>query len=216
MLFQSEKAPIIVVAAPRRCNQIPVKSLCKARFSHTPQQNAEKAAAQSPVQRPSSGCASRSRTYDGGVKVPCLTAWRWRIMKNSIAYFPPFHKRCAAFLQLFFCVSPAAFAALFVGFRALRQGFLQFPYPAMFLRKLSFAGCVFQKIQPAGLKNSSCKGKIYFFLDFSCYFLQRLYFLLRFWYTGCDKNRLKKLLRRPGCARVGQCLHLCEGKRGIS
>ena len=65
------------------------------------QQNAEKAAAQSPVQRPSSGCASRSRTYDGGVKVPCLTAWRWRIMQNSITYFPLFHKRCAAFLQLF-------------------------------------------------------------------------------------------------------------------
>ena len=28
-------------------------------------------------------CASRSRTYDGGVKVPCLTAWRWRI----VAYY---------------------------------------------------------------------------------------------------------------------------------
>ena len=27
-------------------------------------------------------CASRSRTYDGGVKVPCLTAWRWRIIKT--------------------------------------------------------------------------------------------------------------------------------------
>ena len=27
-----------------------------------------------------SSCASRSRTYDGGVKVPCLTAWRWRII----------------------------------------------------------------------------------------------------------------------------------------
>ena len=30
-----------------------------------------------------SGCASRSRTYDGGVKVPCLTAWRWRTGKNQ-------------------------------------------------------------------------------------------------------------------------------------
>ena len=39
------------------------------------------------------GCASRSRTYDGGVKVPCLTAWRWRIVQNSISYFPDFHKR---------------------------------------------------------------------------------------------------------------------------
>ena len=28
-------------------------------------------------------CASRSRTYDGGVKVPCLTAWRWRTGKNQ-------------------------------------------------------------------------------------------------------------------------------------
>ena len=126
----------------------------------------------------------------------------------------PQEVRCV--FAAFFCVFLAAFAAFFVGFGALRQGFLHFPYPAMFLRKLSFAGCVFQKIQPTGLKNSSCKGKIYFFLDFSYYFLQRLYFLLRFWYTGCDKNRLKKLLRRPGCARVGQCLHLCEGKRGIS
>ena len=26
-----------------------------------------------------SSCASRSRTCDGGVKVLCLTAWRWRI-----------------------------------------------------------------------------------------------------------------------------------------
>ena len=65
------------------------------------EQKIKKAAAQETVQRPSSGCASRSRTYDGGVKVPCLTAWRWRIMQNSIAYFPLFHKRCAAFLQLF-------------------------------------------------------------------------------------------------------------------
>ena len=28
-----------------------------------------------------SSCASRSRTCDGGVKVLCLTAWRWRIIK---------------------------------------------------------------------------------------------------------------------------------------
>ena len=101
----------------------------------------------------------------------------------------------------------------FLGFAA---GVLRFPYPAMFLRKVSFAGCVFQKTQPAGAQDSSCKGEIYFFLDFSYYFLKRLYFLLRFWYTGCDKNKLKKLLLRPGCARAGQCLHLCEGKRGIS
>ena len=29
-------------------------------------------------------CASRSRTYDGGVKVPCLTAWRWRIKSSEV------------------------------------------------------------------------------------------------------------------------------------
>ena len=94
-------------------------------------------------------CASRSRTYDGGVKVPCLTAWRWRIMQNSIAYFPLFHKRCAAFLQLFLCAVCRICGGLgrFLGFAA---GALRFPYPSMFLRKASFAGCVFQKTQSAG------------------------------------------------------------------
>ena len=94
-------------------------------------------------------CASRSRTYDGGVKVPCLTAWRWRIMQNSIAYFPLFHKRCAAFLQLFLCAVCRTCGVLgrFLGFAA---GPLRFPYSSMFLRKASFAGCVFQKTQSAG------------------------------------------------------------------
>lgn len=109
----------------------------------------KKAAAQETVQRPFSGCASRSRTYDGGVKVPCLTAWRWRIMQNSIAYFPLFHKRCAAFLRLFLCAVCRTCGGLgrFLGFAA---GTLRFPYPSMFLRKASFAGCVFQKTQSAG------------------------------------------------------------------
>ena len=74
----------------------------------------------------------------------------------------------------------------------------------------------FKKHSPQGAQDSYCKGEIYFFPDFSYYFLKRLYFLLRFWYTGCDKNKLKKLRRCPGCPRAGQCLHLCEGKRGIS
>ena len=106
----------------------------------------KKVAAQSPVQRPFSGCASRSRTYDGGVKVPCLTAWRWRIMQDSITYFPFFHKRCAAFLPLFSvrCLLHLRRFESFFGFAAK---VLLFPYPAMFLRKVSFAGCVFQKAQ---------------------------------------------------------------------
>ncbi len=84
-----------------------------------------------------------------GVKVPCLTAWRWRIMQNSIAYFPLFHKRCAAFLRLFLCAVCRTCGGLgrFLGFAA---GTLRFPYPSMFLRKASFAGCVFQKTQSAG------------------------------------------------------------------
>ena len=45
-------------------------------------------------------CASRSRTYDGGVKVPCLTAWRWRITENIIAYFCSFHKMSVPFFCL--------------------------------------------------------------------------------------------------------------------
>ena len=126
------------------------------------QQNAEKAAAQSPVQRPSSGCASRSRTYDGGVKVPCLTAWRWRIMQNSIAYFPPFHKRCAAFFAAF---SMRCLLHL-RRFSSLAAEVLRFPHPSLFLQTVSFAGCVFQKAPSAGAQNSSCKGKIYFFLIF--------------------------------------------------
>ena len=91
-------------------------------------------------------CASRSRTYDGGVKVPCLTAWRWRIMQDSITYFPLFHKRCAAFLPLFSvrCLLHLRRFESFFGFAAK---VLLFPYPAMFLRKVSFAGCVFQKAQ---------------------------------------------------------------------
>ena len=93
-----------------------------------------------------SSCASRSRTYDGGVKVPCLTAWRWRIMQDSITYFPLFHKRCAAFLPLFSvrCLLHLRRFESFFGFAAK---VLLFPYPAMFLRKVSFAGCFFQKAQ---------------------------------------------------------------------
>ena len=167
------------------------------------------------MQRPSSGCASRSRTYDGGVKVPCLTAWRWRIMQNSIAYFPLFHKRCAAFLQLFLCAVCRICGGLgqFLGFAA---GILRFPYSSMFYERQVLRDAFFKKHSPQGAQDSYCKGEIYFFPDFSYYFLKRLYFLLQFWYTGCDKNRLKKLCRCPGCPRAGQCLHLCEGKRGIS
>lgn len=128
---------------------------------------------------------------------------------NIFSAFP--QEVCRVFLRATRCLR-----SVFCRFSGFAAGILRFPYPAMFLRKVSFAGCVFQKTQPAGAQDSSCKGEIYFFLDFSYYFLKRLYFLLRFWYTGCDKNKLKKLLLRPGCARAGQCLHLCEGKRGIS
>ena len=39
-------------------------------------------------------CASVSRTRGGGVKVPCLTAWRWRIvMSISIVECSPFVKQ---------------------------------------------------------------------------------------------------------------------------
>ena len=162
------------------------------------------------MQRPSSGCASRSRTYDGGVKVPCLTAWRWRIMQNSIAYFPLFHKRCAAFLQLF-SVRCLPHLRRFESFFGLCGRDLPCFYERQVLRD-----AFFKKHSPQGAQDSYCKGEIYFFPDFSYYFLKRLYFLLRFWYTGCDKNKLKKLRRCPGCPRAGQCLHLCEGKRGIS
>ena len=60
-----------------------------------------------------------------------------------------FHKRCAAFLQLFLCAVCRTCGGLgrFLGFAA---GTLRFPYPSMFLRKASFAGCVFQKTQSAG------------------------------------------------------------------
>ena len=121
-------------------------------FTQTPSFHKKKTRREPVVQAPCGfffSCASRSRTYDGGVKVPCLTAWRWRIMQNSIAYFPLFHKRCAAFLQLFLCAVCRTCGGLgrFLGFAA---GALRFPYPSMFLRKASFAGRVFQKTQSAG------------------------------------------------------------------
>ena len=156
-----------------------------------------------------SGCASRSRTYDGGVKVPCLTAWRWRIMKDSIAYFLPFHKRCATFLQLFSPSSFAAVAAVRPGFRDLPQSICFFLFLPCFLRKASFSGSPFQKALSAQAKNPSYKGEIYFFHKFSYYFCQRLYFLLQFWYTGCDKNRLKNfsaVRAAPGWGAVSPSL----------
>ena len=144
------------------------------------------------------GCASRSRTYDGGVKVPCLTAWRWRIVQLSIAYFLPFHKRHLAFLHLFSC-SVGCICGCFCIFHFLPCFFKRQVLKNVIFKKYCLSGC---KTHLAEVNN--------------IFFSQNLYFLLRFWYTGCDSIRLKKLLRCPGCVRVGQCLHLCEGKRGIS
>ena len=116
----------------------------------------------------------------------------------------------------FFCALPAALAAVWVGFWALRPGPCVFHILPCFYERQVLRDAFFKKHSPQGAQDSYCKGEIYFFPDFSYYFLKRLYFLLRFWYTGCDKNKLKKLRRCPGCPRAGQCLHLCEGKRGIS
>ena len=116
----------------------------------------------------------------------------------------------------FFRALSAAFAAVWVGFWALRPGSCVFHILPCFYERQVLQDAFFKKHSPQGAQDSYCKGEIYFFPDFSYYFLKRLYFLLRFWYTGCDKNKLKKLRRCPGCPRAGQCLHLCEGKRGIS
>ena len=116
----------------------------------------------------------------------------------------------------FFRALSAALAAVWVGFWALRPGSCVFHILPCFYERQVLRDAFFKKHSPQGAQDSYCKGEIYFFPDFSYYFLKRLYFLLRFWYTGCDKNKLKKLRRCPGYARTGQCLHLCEGKRGIS
>ncbi len=58
-----------------------------------------------------------SRTSRWGVKVPCLTAWRWRIVQDIIPYFFVFpqgkvplfrflRRLCAAFLQPAICEKP--------------------------------------------------------------------------------------------------------------
>ena len=44
-----------------------------------------------------------SRTFDGGVKVPCLTAWRWRIVQDIIPYSLFFHKgKAPLFMEINF------------------------------------------------------------------------------------------------------------------
>lgn len=154
LLIGEASPPIRGAGAKRlRGSPAPPRSAENSLHSHKRPLFAKKKTRREPVAQAPCGfffsCASRSRTYDGGVKVPCLTAWRWRIMQNSIAYFPLFHKRCAAFLQLFLCAVCRTCGGLgrFLGFAA---GTLRFPYPSMFLRKASFAGCVFQKTQSAG------------------------------------------------------------------
>ena len=55
-------------------------------FTQTPSFHKKKTHREPVAQAPCGfffSCASRSRTYDGGVKVPCLTAWRWRTGKNQ-------------------------------------------------------------------------------------------------------------------------------------
>lgn len=70
--------------------------------------------------------------------------------------------------------------------------------------KGKFCGMRFSKnTVRRGHKIHIAKVRFIFFPDFSYYFLKRLYFLLRFWYTGCDKNKLKKLCRCPGCPPGG-------------
>jgi len=137
-------------------------------------------------------------------------------MQNSIAYFPLFHKRCAAFLQLF-SVRCLPHLRRFGSVFGLCGRGPAFSISFHVFTKGKFCGMRFSKnTVRRGHKIHIAKVRFIFFPDFSYYFLKRLYFLLRFWYTGCDKNKLKKLRRCPGCPRAGQCLHLCEGKRGIS
>ena len=157
----------------------------------------------------------------GESKSPAFTAWRWRIMQNSIAYFPLFHKRCADFLQLFSVCCLPHFAAVWVGFGfssmftgpcvpqgaqdSYCKGSSMFCKRQYFLLRFWYTGCDFGKnTVRRGHKIHIEKVKNLFFPDFCrhkliIFGMERLYFLLRFWYTGCDKNaKLKKLRRCPG------------------
>ena len=92
----------------------------------------KKAAAQFPVQRPSSGCASRSRTYDGGVKVPCLTAWRWRTGKNQysrISFICQAKAFCRVCAKCFATLLPCLYSVLVIMRSAC-------PFSALFSQKV--------------------------------------------------------------------------------
>ena len=77
-------------------------------------------------------CASRSRTYDGGVKVPCLTAWRWRTGKNQysrISFICQAKAFCGVCAKCFATLLPCLYSVLVIMRTAC-------PFSALFSQKV--------------------------------------------------------------------------------
>ena len=77
-------------------------------------------------------CASRSRTYDGGVKVPCLTAWRWRTGKNQysrISFICQAKAFCRVCAKCFATLLPRLYSVLVIMRSAC-------PFSALFSQKV--------------------------------------------------------------------------------
>ena len=77
-------------------------------------------------------CASRSRTYDGGVKVPCLTAWRWRTGKNQysrISFICQAKAFCRVCAKCFATLLPCLYSVLVIMRTAC-------PFSALFSQKV--------------------------------------------------------------------------------
>ena len=77
-------------------------------------------------------CASRSRTYDGGVKVPCLTAWRWRTGKNQysrISFICQAKAFCRVCAKCFATLLPCLYSVLVIMRSAC-------PFSALFSQKV--------------------------------------------------------------------------------
>ena len=77
-------------------------------------------------------CASRSRTYDGGVKVPCLTAWRWRTGKNQysrISFICQAKAFCPVCAKCFATLLPCLYSVLVIMRTAC-------PFSALFSQKV--------------------------------------------------------------------------------
>ena len=104
-------------------------------FTQTPSFHKKKTRREPVAQAPCGfffSCASRSRTYDGGVKVPCLTAWRWRTGKNQysrISFICQAKAFCRVCAKCFATLLPCLYSVLVIMRTAC-------PFSALFSQKV--------------------------------------------------------------------------------